>query len=177
DIFLQIPAVLHVPFTFFPDACGGTEVYVRGLAQRLATRGYLSAVAAPGVETSEYVNDGLAVYRFASDRRRRIELAYGVPGEGAAEGFRAVLREQSPRIVHLHARTSAISERLADAAHDAGAAVVFTYHTPTVSCARGTMMLFGRQPCDGIVESKRCTACVLAAHGVPRSIGRLAAVA
>src|SRR5262249_8728175 len=47
----------------------------------------------------------------------------------------------------------------------------------TVSCARGTMMLFGRQPCDGIVESKRCTACVLAAHGVPRSIGRLAAVA
>jgi glycosyltransferase involved in cell wall biosynthesis len=79
--------------------------------------------------------------------------------------------------VHLHARTSAISGRLVDAAHDAGAAVVFTYHTPTVSCARGTMMLFGRQPCDGIVESKRCTTCALAALGVPQSIARLAAVA
>jgi glycosyltransferase involved in cell wall biosynthesis len=174
---LQTPAVLHVPYTFFPDACGGTEVYVRGLAQRLASRGYLSAVAAPGVEPSEYVNDGLAVYRFTSDRRRRLELAYGVPDEIAAEGFRAVLRKTRPRIVHLHARTSAISERLVDAAHDAGAAVVFTYHTPTVSCARGTMMLFGQQPCDGIIEPKRCTACALAALGVPKSLARLAAIA
>jgi hypothetical protein len=101
----QTPAVLHVPYTFFPDACGGTEVYVRGLAQGLASRG------APGVEPSEYVNNGLAVYRFASDRRRRVELAYGAPDEIAAEDFRAVLRKTRPRIVHFHARTSAISER------------------------------------------------------------------
>ena len=47
--FLQTPTVLHVPYTFFPDACGGTEVYVRGLAQCLASRGYPSAVAAPGI--------------------------------------------------------------------------------------------------------------------------------
>jgi len=173
---LQTP-VLHVPYTFFPDACGGTEVYVRGLAQRLALRGYLSAVAAPSIEPSEYVYDGLAVYRFVSDQRRRLELAYGVPDEVAADGFRAVLRKTRPRIVHLHARTSAISELLVDAAHAAGAAVVFTYHTPTVSCTRGTMMLFGKQPCDGIIEPKRCTACALAAHGVPKSLARLAAVA
>jgi glycosyltransferase involved in cell wall biosynthesis len=152
-------------------------VYVRGLAQRLASRGYLSAVAAPGVEPSEYMNDGLAVYRFATDRHGRLELAYGLPDEIAAEGFRAVLRKTRPRIVHLHARTSAISERLIDAAHDAGAAVVFTYHTPTVSCARGTMMLFGEQPCDGIIEPKRCTACALAALGVPKSFARFVAVA
>jgi glycosyltransferase involved in cell wall biosynthesis len=174
---LQTPTVLHVPYTFFPDACGGTEVYVRGLAQRLASRGYLSAVAAPGVEPSEYVNDGLPVYRFATDRRRRLELAYGFPDEIAAEGFRVILRKTRPRVVHLHARTSAISERLVDAAHDAGAAVVFTYHTPTVSCARGTMMLFGQQPCDGIIEPTRCTACALAALGIPKSLARLAAVA
>jgi glycosyltransferase involved in cell wall biosynthesis len=134
-------------------------------------------VAAPGVEPSEYVNDGLAVYRFACDQRRRRELAYGVSDEIAAENFRAVLRKTRPRIVHLHARTSAISERLVDAAHDAGASVVFTYHTPTASCARGTMMLFGQQPCDGAIEPKRCTACTLAAHGVPKSLARLAAIA
>jgi glycosyltransferase involved in cell wall biosynthesis len=118
----------------------------------------------------------LTVHRFASDRRRRLDLAYGVPDEIAAEGFRAVLRNTRPRIVHLHARTSAVSERLIDAAHDAGAAVVFTYHTPTVSCARGTMMLFGHQPCDGFIEPKRCTACALAAHGVPKSLAELAAL-
>jgi glycosyltransferase involved in cell wall biosynthesis len=174
---LQTPAVLHVPYTFFPDVCGGTEVYVRGLAQRLASRGYLSAVAAPDTQPSEYVIDDLAVYRFASDRSRRIELAYGVPDEIAAEGFRAVLRKVRPHIVHLHARTSAISELLIDAAHDSGAAVVFTYHTPTVSCTRGTMILFGQQPCDGFIEPKRCTSCALAAHGVPKSLAGLAALA
>jgi glycosyltransferase involved in cell wall biosynthesis len=174
---LQAPTVLHVPYTFFPDTCGGTEVYVRGLAQRLASRGYLSTVAAPGIQPSEYLIDGLAVYRFASDRSRRIELAYGVPDEIAAEGFRAVLRQVHPRIVHLHARTSAISELLIDAAHDSGAAVVFTYHTPTVSCIRGTMMLFGQEPCDGFIAPKRCTACALAAHGVPKSLAGLAALA
>jgi glycosyltransferase involved in cell wall biosynthesis len=147
------------------------------LAQRLASRGYLSAVAAPGVEPSEYVNDGLEVYRFASDRRRRVELAYGVPDEIAAEGFRTVLRKTVPRIVHLHARTSAISERLVDSAHDNGAVVVFTYHTPTVSCARGTMMLFGETPCDGIIEAKRCMACTLAALGMPKPLARTAAAA
>src|SRR6202008_3097509 len=105
-------------------------------------------------------------------RGRRLELAYGVADEIAAENFRAVLRKTRPRIVHLHARTSAVSERLIDAAHDAGAAVIFTYHPPTVSCARGTMMLFGQQPCDGIVEPKRCTTCTLVAHGAPKSIAR-----
>jgi glycosyltransferase involved in cell wall biosynthesis len=174
---LQTAAVLHVPYTFFPDTCGGTEVYVRGLAQCLASRGYLSAVAAPDVKPNEYVIDGLAVYRFESDRSRRIELAYGVPDEIAAEGFRAVLRKVHPRIVHLHARTSAISELLIDAAHDAGAAVVFTYHTPTVSCARGTMMLFGQERCDGIIEAKRCTACALSALGIPKSVARVVASA
>jgi len=174
---LQTPVVLHVPYSFFPDACGGTEVYVRGLAQRLASRGYWSAIAAPGVESGEYVNGGLAVYRFAIDPRRRLALAYGVPDEIAAEGFGAILRKIRPRIVHLHARTSAVSERLVDFAHDIGAAAVFTYHTPTVSCARGTMMLFGQEPCDGTIEPKRCTACALASHGAPKSVARLAALA
>ena len=123
------------------------------------------------------MNGGLAVYRFATDPRRQLALAHGVPDEIAAEGFRAILRKTRPDIVHLHARTSAISERLVDSAHDIGAAVVFTYHTPTVSCARGTMMLFGQQPCDGIIEPKRCTACALAAYGVPKSLANLAAVA
>src|SRR5262249_61983250 len=148
----------HVPYSFVPDACGGTEVYVRGLAQRLGLRGYVSAVAAPGVEPSEYMHDGLALYRFISDQRRRLELAYGVPDEIAAANFRSVLRKTRPRIVHLHARTSAISECLVDAGRDAGAAVVFTYHTPTVSCARGTVMLFRQKPCDGFIEPKRCPA-------------------
>jgi glycosyltransferase involved in cell wall biosynthesis len=160
--------VLHVPYTYFPDASGGTEIYVRQLALGLGERGISSAIAAPGAIAARYRLDGLDVYRFATDSRPRLELAYGVADEIAAEGFRQIGAEVRPAIVHLHARTAAVSERLVEIAHESGARVVFTYHTPTVSCARGTMMLFGEQPCDGVIERRRCTACALVAHGAPR---------
>jgi hypothetical protein len=75
----------------------------------------------------------------------------------------------------LHALTAAVSERLVDVAHAAGARVVFTYHTPTASCSRGTLMLFGKTPCDGVIESKRCTACALSGLGVPQILAHVAA--
>ena len=167
--------VLHVPYTYFPDASGGTEVYVRSLAQRLCARGYSSAVAAPGDAKASYEESGLSIYRFPTDAQARIDLAYGVPDEIAAEGFRIVVAQARPDIVHLHARTAAVSDRLIDIGHAAGARVVFTYHTPTASCARGTMMLFGEKPCDGTIETKRCLACTFAALGIPRQLARAAA--
>ena len=113
---------------------------------------------------------------FACDTRPRLELAYGVPDEIAAEGFRAIVAQARPDIVHLHARTAAVSERLVDVAHAAGARVVFTYHTPTASCARGTMMLFGETPCDGVIDTKRCVACALTGLGVPKPLACAMAV-
>jgi glycosyltransferase involved in cell wall biosynthesis len=166
---------LHVPYTYFPDASGGTEVYVRALAQRLSACGYPSAVAAPGAAPATYVDGGVRVYRFATDVRSRLELAYGVPDEIAAEGFGTIVAQARPDIVHLHALTAAVSERLVDVAHAAGARVVFTYHTPTASCSRGTMMLFGKTPCDGVIESKRCTACALSGLGLPQILAHVAA--
>jgi glycosyltransferase involved in cell wall biosynthesis len=167
--------ILHVPYTYFPDPCGGTEVYVRGLAQRLSMLGFANAVAAPAAASATYEHAGLTVHRFATDLRAQLDLAYGVPDEIAAEGFRTIVAQARPDIVHLHARTAAVSERLVDVAHAASARVIFTYHTPTASCARGTMMLFGETPCDGIIEAKRCMACALAASGMPKPLARAAA--
>ncbi len=162
--------ILHVPYTYFPDPCGGTEVYVRGLVRELARVGYGSAVAAPAPVASTYVADGIDVYRFATDLRPRRDLAYGMPDEIAADGFCDIVSRVRPQLVHLHARTSAVSERLADIAHMAGAKVVVTYHTPTVSCARGTMLLYGTEPCDGTLHAHRCAACLLTSHGVPKAV-------
>jgi glycosyltransferase involved in cell wall biosynthesis len=167
--------ILHVPYTYFPDPCGGTEVYVRDLAQRLSALGFANAVAAPAAASATYEHAGMPVHRFATDLRPQLDLAYGVPDEIAAEDFRTIVAQARPDIVHLHARTAAVSERLVDVGHAAGARVVFTYHTPTASCARGTMMLFGEKPCDGVIETKRCMACVLAASGMPKPLARAAA--
>jgi glycosyltransferase involved in cell wall biosynthesis len=169
-------SILHVPYTYFPDPCGGTEVYVRNLAQRLSWLGYVNAVAAPATAADTYENAGVPVYRFATDLHPRLDLAYGLPDEIAAEGFRTIIARVQPDIVHLHARTSAVSERLIEVAHAAGARVVFTYHTPTASCARGTMMLFGETPCDGVIDTKRCVACTLTGLGVPKPLAYAVAV-
>lgn len=167
--------VLHVPFTYFPDPCGGTEVYVDALARGLGGHGFRNAVAAPGGRAARYLHNGLPVHRFEIDRRAGFAAAYGAPDMAAARNFRAVVEETAPAVVHLHAHTSAVSACLADVAHDMGAKVVFTYHTPTASCARGTMMLFGAAACDGAVERRRCTACALRSSGAPRALAWLAA--
>jgi glycosyltransferase involved in cell wall biosynthesis len=167
--------VLHVPYTYFPDSVGGTEVYVRNLVQGLAKLDYISSVAAPGTVNARYEDEGVPIYRFQTDSSQSLDLAYGIPDDVAARNFRTIVEELRPGTVHLHARTSAVSERLCDFAHEAGARVVFTYHTPTVSCVRGTMMLYGKEPCDGVIERQRCTSCALAALAVPRALGDLTA--
>ena len=160
-------SVLHVPYTYFPDGAGGTEVYVAGLVAALQRRGLAGIVAAPGQEDSAYAHGGVPVYRLAIEPRPDPAQAYGAPDRRVAAAFHQLVARVRPQIVHLHARTAAVSGLLVDAAHANGAKVVFTYHTPTVSCARGTMLRLGRSPCDGGLDARRCCACVLAAHGVP----------
>lgn len=158
--------ILHVPFTYFPDAFGGTEVYVNNLAQELIGLGYSSAVAAPAGISSVYNYEGKDVYRFATDPIRRLEQAYGIPDEFAVASFRKIVSKTTPSIIHLHARTAAVSSRLIDVARETGAKVVFTYHTATASCGRGDMMLFGKLPCDGLIN-RRCLPCTLCKLGLP----------
>jgi glycosyltransferase involved in cell wall biosynthesis len=162
--------VVHLPFTYFPDPVGGTEVYVAALVEALRSRGVQSAIAAPAEAEASYRRNDVPVFRLATARRPSLEHAYGAPDDMAANAFRALIARLQPQIVHLHARTAAVSEVLVDIAHGAGAKVIFTYHTPAVSCARGTMMWMARSVCDGKLDSRRCATCVLAQHGVPSPV-------
>ena len=57
--------VVHVPFSYFPDPVGGTEIFVQSLAKQLGKSGVESVVAAPGQADSTYFHSGLKVRRFA----------------------------------------------------------------------------------------------------------------
>lgn len=159
--------VLHVPFHFTPGQLGGTEIYVVSLCKCLTTLGVESAIAAAAQSNGISIIDDTSVYYFGLDTQAGFEQAQGRADEVAAKNFRAVLVTWRPDVVHLHARSSAVSELLVDEARHAGCKVVYTYHTPTASCARGTMMLWGRVPCDGKLDVTRCTDCVLQSHGLP----------
>ena len=168
----QVLKVLHVPFTFAPDPVGGTEVYVEGLAQELRSCNIASIIAAPSCKGVDEAYDycGLRVrrYRSAPNSVHMLRELYGEGDPEAGLAFAEILDEESPDIVHMHAFTRAVSIQLVRAAKQRGIPVVFTYHTPTVSCQRGTLMLWGTRVCDGVVEARRCTDCSLANEGLPR---------
>ena len=172
--------VLHVPYCFPPDPSGGTEVYVEALAREQRKLGVETTIAAPGPRTETYDWNGLRVYRFAIGRPSLTEL-YGDGDPSAVGCFREVLEAATPDVVHLHAFTSAVSLGVVRAVKRVGLPVVFTYHTPTVSCARGTLLEWGQHVCDGRLEPRRCARCTLHGLGMNRVaswiIGYLPAVA
>ncbi len=161
--------IIHVPFCFYPDPVGGTEVYVANLAQELRVRGVEVVIAAPSERTIAYLHDGLHVRRFAinpiiTDLREQ----YGDGDLTAAREFGRLLDDECPDLVHLHASTRAVSVRLVREAKRRDIPVVFTYHTPTVSCLRGTLLRWGTEICDGLLDLGTCTRCALHGLGLPR---------
>jgi glycosyltransferase involved in cell wall biosynthesis len=168
--------VLHVPFTFAPDPVGGTEVYVEALARQLLSCGIESIIAAPSAKgvNEAYEHNGLCVrrYRSALKSRHMLRELYGAGDPEAASAFARILDEETPDIVHLHAFTRAVSILLVRAAKRRGIPTFFTYHTPTASCQRGTLILQGKEICDGVLDVHRCTDCSLANEGLSRWVSR-----
>lgn len=151
--------VLHIPFEYFPDPCGGTEIYVAALCRELRSHGLVSAVAAPAPEDSTYLVADTPVYRY--------QIPDGLVGRvnppaisRLAKSFAAMLDTVRPRLVHLHALSPGIGAACINVIVERNLPFLLTYHTPTLSCARGTMMAFGQSVCDGRYRSIRCTACV-----------------
>jgi Glycosyl transferase 4-like domain len=83
--------------------------------------------------------------------------------------FAEILDEECPDVVHIHAFTRAVSILLVRAAKQRGIPVFFTYHTPTVSCQRGTLMLWGKEVCDGVLSVRRCTSCSVESRAIAHS--------
>lgn len=163
--------VVHIPFTFFPDPVGGTEIYVNALARELRTFGIDSIIAAPSSsgldERYDYFGVRVYRYRWAKESKTQLRELYSDGDPEAGKAFSEILEQESPDIVHLHAATRAVSVHLVRAAKSRLIPVMFTYHTPTVSCQRGTLMRWGTDICDGVIEPRRCAECVLMGEGLP----------
>jgi glycosyltransferase involved in cell wall biosynthesis len=163
--------IMHVPFTFLPDPIGGTEVYVDNLARDLRDLGVDAIVAAPGETSRAYTLDGLRIRRYAGVKKiTDVSQLYGSGDAVAAGEFAKLLEEERPDLLHLHAFTSAVSLELIRHAKGRSIPVVFTYHTPTVTCARGTLLLWGEDICDGKLDVRRCAACNLNSRGMYRPV-------
>ncbi len=163
--------IVHIPFCFYPDAVGGTEIYVRSLAGEQQRDGHEVLICAPSSTDSSYLHQGLRVRRFAVDESLRdVADSYGEGDERAATRFGEILDEEQPDIVHLHALTRGASPRLIREAKSRGIATIFSYHTPTVSCVRGTLLRDGAKACAGLLDVPTCTSCNLNSLGAPHPV-------
>lgn len=162
--------VLHITFLYWPEALGGTEIYVKNLAAELAQLGLRSAIAAPGKQDGAFSYEGIPV------RIIRAELdtdqLYGCENPSLTAAWMAIAEELRPTVVHVHARTPALHSHALAQFRALGIKIVFTVHTPTAFCQRGTMLEFGRSPCDGRVSLKRCSACSLQGMGLPTAVAK-----
>jgi glycosyltransferase involved in cell wall biosynthesis len=163
--------VIHVPYCFAPDPMGGTEIYAAGLAQDLQNLGVENVMAAPAAATTSYTFDGMRVRRFR-EATGNVDLRqlYGAGDPGAAAEFDKILDEEKPDLVHLHAFTQGVSVGLARAVKRRKLPVIFTYHTPTVSCQRGTLVRWGTTLCDGKLHVRRCSGCTVHGLGLNRPL-------
>ncbi len=159
--------ILHIPFTYFPSPCGGTEVYVAALCRELTRLGIPSTVAAPSDKDEHYDWDNTPVWRFETRQAQTLTEMHDEGDPVAAAAFDRVLDKTRPDIVHFHAHTRAASLRCVQRCRERGLKVVYTYHTPTATCMSGTMILNGQVPCDGRMLQRRCSACSLRTRGVP----------
>lgn len=166
--------VVHVPFGYLPDTLGGTEIYVAGLVTELAQLGVSSVVVAPG-QSAEYVHDATHVLRIPPSPELSQEALYGEGDEGAAGRFGTALDSVKPQIVHFHAFTASASLLAMRECAQRRIPTLMTYHTPTVTCLRGTMLHWGKKPCDGVMVVTRCASCALHGRGLPKWLAVLAA--
>jgi glycosyltransferase involved in cell wall biosynthesis len=159
--------VIQIPFGFYPDPVGGTEIYVEAVSHNLQQQGVEVLIAAPAEANQSYMHDQLKVRRFAvSNRVKPLQEIYGAGDPQAASEFSRIIDTEQPDIVHLHAFTSGVSLRLVQALKQRQIPIVFTYHTPTVSCQRGTLMRWGTQICDGKLDLHTCAQCTLQGLGL-----------
>jgi glycosyltransferase involved in cell wall biosynthesis len=155
---------------FYPDSVGGSEYYVYLLAKEVQASGWEVMIAAPSVDEKEhnYTHQGLSVYRYpVSLKPTRAE----VRGETLPKYFDVFanwLEKNKPDIVHMHSYTRGCSFFHAQLVKQLGISLIFTVHIPGLTCARGTLMRWGKIPCDGQMRLYRCGACYLQNQGLSK---------
>ncbi len=163
--------IIEIPFCYYPDAVGGTEVYVRSLSESLQRMGAEVVVAAPAPKNGCYVHEGIPVKRYGiSGSIQDLAELYGAGDPEGAANFGRLLDQEKPDIVHFHAFTRGASLLAMREARKRKIPLVFTYHTPTVGCQRGSLMRWGSEVCEGKADARICAPCVLHAHGLPKPI-------
>lgn len=178
--------ILHLSNNLYPQITGGTEIFVAQLieAQLQSPTGHTVCWAAhrptPAASTQlasaqsrPHLKDGqilLPPIPAASRLGSVASVASAVPG------FKELLEDFQPDLLHLHSLSESCGLAHVRAAKQQGIPVVVTVHAPGFTCMQGSLMHHRRTVCDGEIRDHRCTECRLVNGGLPAPLAQLVAV-
>jgi len=141
---------------------------VHSLGKDLQSLGYDIIIAAPSKNEKEssYIDDGLSIYRYPVALNPTREEVRGYVEPKYLDIFKRFIDDERPDIVHIHSFTRGCDLSHARHIYKKGKLLVLTIHTSELTCARGTMMRWGRIPCDGEIRERRCAACYIQKKGL-----------
>ena len=158
---------------YLPESVGGTEAYVHALALELRAMGVECVVMAPvdGERERRYTHEGIPVLRYPVPHTASAAQQAGRAPHDRFDRFAELLGELDADVFHLHSITYGCNAHHLSLARSLGMRTLTTLHVPGVVCARGTLMRFGSEACDGRMLAGRCAACWAHTRGVPRVLG------
>ncbi|HVA49248.1 MAG TPA: glycosyltransferase [Pirellulales bacterium] len=169
----NILRIAHLPSSYFPDTLGGTEVYVQSLCKLLEELGHATAVVWHSETAAGLPENAFPLGTLPPPRRSHLYTRFA----GAEpRGFRDFLRGWKPDVVHFHAFTLGAGGDHAECCRRENVPYVITYHTAAMSCARGTLLRWGGDVCDGRLDARQCAACSLHGRGWPKPLAQLASL-
>lgn len=147
--------ILHITEYCHAGSVGGTERYILDLIRGLDAAGFQNSI---GWLTSDRPFASLEVDGVRITKLPAPPMRVDAPlPEFHAAAIR-LLETEKPDLLHFH--TFGLTEAaFAILAKQRGVPYAFTYHSPAWTCRRETMLLYGKEPCDGEVRAWRCSAC------------------
>ena len=154
---------------FYPNSKGGTEKYVYQQAKKLIEAGNVVVVitiSENGVTSFKY--DEIEVHTINHENGGEKQIISGQkPSKNIIE-FENLLKKLSPDTVHFHTLTPSFGIFHIEIAKQLNCKILFTAHTPSITCIRGDLMQYGAYACDGKIEKQKCLSCFCNKKGVPK---------
>ena len=162
--------ILHCLRNYFPDSVGGTEIYVAALCKELQAMGLEVAVLKPSFnkEPKSYFYDGVEVLEYLEKSQPDAFLQTGLFPPQGLSNFKDLLLQQKPDALHFHesAGSNGITIFHLLAAKEMCIPLFTTFHLSGNICMRDSFLYKGKYECDGIINTYKCSVCMLQKKGL-----------
>lgn len=153
--------IIQTVTRYFPEKCGGIQIHLNEVLQQIKEEGINIKVAAAHNQPTEdfYSYDGIDIYRYPAFPAPKSEPNYGASPHSGFNYFAHWLKQQQADIYHQHQWTSQCGLPHLRCAKELGMKTVVSVRLPEIFCQRQTLMLAGKQACDGQIDLTRCSHC------------------